>query len=535
MISSSPTSNEKKHLPYLWLALLLSAGLKVILLAVDAIPFNADEAIVALMARHINQGSFPAFFYGQAYMGSLDAWLVALGFRLFGEQIWVIRLVQILLHLGYLATTWLLVRRFFADAKMAVFTVLVMSIPPVLITTYTTATLGGYGETLLLGNVILYFGYEVTFGAWGGKWWAWVVLGLAGGLAFWTLGMAGIYLLTVGVLGLWKFRVKTIPFYFLAGLGFLIGSLPWWMENITNDWAALQVLTASSALNPIPTTPAGRFLGLLLLGVPAVIGARYPWMPAYSPWFVGLPLLLVVLAAALSVVAVNRRKLLQSAPGGWLTVGLMTLIFFGVFVGTRFGVDSTGRYLLPLYLPLAISLGVLIWVVWQRKPAAAIGLLAAILLINGFENARAATLPDKITTQFDPITRFDNQHDEALIAFLREQGELRGYTTSRVAFRLAFLTDEELIFAPRLPYKADLSYSPNDNRYPAYDALAAESQKAAYITSVHPELDAVLRQQFTALGVTYQEQQIGEFHIFYDFSRVVRPDELEILNIAEDL
>ena len=54
-----------------------SIALKVVLLALDAAPFNADEAVVALMARHILQGERPWFFYGQAYMGSLDAYLVA--------------------------------------------------------------------------------------------------------------------------------------------------------------------------------------------------------------------------------------------------------------------------------------------------------------------------------------------------------------------------------------------------------------------------------------------------------------------------
>jgi hypothetical protein len=37
------------------------------------LPFNSDEAIVGLMARHMLQGERPLFFYGQAYLGSLDA------------------------------------------------------------------------------------------------------------------------------------------------------------------------------------------------------------------------------------------------------------------------------------------------------------------------------------------------------------------------------------------------------------------------------------------------------------------------------
>ena len=68
-------------------------------LIAGVVPFNADEAVVGLMARHILQGERPIFFYGQAYMGSLDAFLIALGFSLFGEQVWVIRMIQTLLYL----------------------------------------------------------------------------------------------------------------------------------------------------------------------------------------------------------------------------------------------------------------------------------------------------------------------------------------------------------------------------------------------------------------------------------------------------
>ena len=60
----------------------------------NVVPFNSDEAVVALMARHILQGERPIFFYGQAYMGSADAYLVATGFWVFGEQVWVIRLIE---------------------------------------------------------------------------------------------------------------------------------------------------------------------------------------------------------------------------------------------------------------------------------------------------------------------------------------------------------------------------------------------------------------------------------------------------------
>jgi len=64
--------------------ILVAGAIKILISPVDITPFNADEAIVALMARHINQGNIPVFFYGQAYMGSLDPMLVAIGlFALF--------------------------------------------------------------------------------------------------------------------------------------------------------------------------------------------------------------------------------------------------------------------------------------------------------------------------------------------------------------------------------------------------------------------------------------------------------------------
>src|SRR5512135_3039022 len=85
---------------------------KLGLLAINAVPFNGDEAIVALMARHILHGERPVFFYGQAYLGATDAWLVALSFSIFGENVLAIRIVQIVLFAGVVFTTYLLAKRY---------------------------------------------------------------------------------------------------------------------------------------------------------------------------------------------------------------------------------------------------------------------------------------------------------------------------------------------------------------------------------------------------------------------------------------
>ena len=49
---------------------------------------NGDEALVGIQAQHILRGERPTYFYGQVYMGSLEAYLIALLFALFGSSAW---------------------------------------------------------------------------------------------------------------------------------------------------------------------------------------------------------------------------------------------------------------------------------------------------------------------------------------------------------------------------------------------------------------------------------------------------------------
>ena len=55
---------------------------------------DADEAIVGLMGRHVLRGEFPVFYYGQSYMGGLEAHLAALAFALGGASPLILKLVR---------------------------------------------------------------------------------------------------------------------------------------------------------------------------------------------------------------------------------------------------------------------------------------------------------------------------------------------------------------------------------------------------------------------------------------------------------
>jgi predicted membrane-bound mannosyltransferase len=65
--------------------ILFAILLRLILIGVGWPPTDSDESTIGLMALHIAyHGEAPIFFYGQGYMGTLEAYLPALLFYLFG-------------------------------------------------------------------------------------------------------------------------------------------------------------------------------------------------------------------------------------------------------------------------------------------------------------------------------------------------------------------------------------------------------------------------------------------------------------------
>jgi len=503
-------------------------ALKVALLAADAVPFNSDEAIVALMARHILQGELPAFFYGQAYMGSLDAFLIAGACTLMGESVLAVRVVQVVLFLAVLLTGYAVALRLTGSQRVALLTALLFAFPPVLLTLYTTATLGGYGEAMLVGNLLLWWGHRLGYEDIHRKrlWLAW---GLVAGLGFWAFGLTLVYLVPVVLWLAWRLRKAVLQssgaVTLLAALGFALGSLPWWLGNQSRVGVALAELSGDAVKS---TATAGSLFGnvgmrvfnFIVLGLPALFGLRFPWSIEGPPLWLAAPTLALYLGALIFPKAASFRK------DGILLWGVCAPLFLG-FVLTPFGGDPSGRYFLPLYLPLFIFTAQALAALRERIGRWAWALLGIVLIFNLVGTVQAALKnPPGITTQFEEITQVDHRYDAELIRFLRERGQTRGYGNYWVAYPIAFLSNEEIILAPHLPYKADLRYTYRDDRYPPYTQAVEQAANVVYVTTNHPKLDALLRQGFARLGVTYRETQIGSYHVFHDLSRRVSPPDV---------
>lgn len=536
--------SQHRQKALLLVALLVAAFLKGWLVFRSVLPFNSDEAVVALMARHILGGAKPIFFYGQAYMGSLDAWLAAAGFLIFGEQVWVIRLIQGGLYLGVLISTYKLGEVAFDSKQVGLVAVWFLVVPNVIVTLYTTVSLGGYGEGLLIGNLILITGLKITkdlqtkrpVGAW--RWLSW---GILAGLGLWVIGFTLIYSLPMWffiLFSIWRYvlgpRGSDVAHQSWKSLGYMVlggilGAVPWWVYGIENGLGQLLGELSGSAV-AVETTPwlmrvGQHFVSLGLFGSTAIFGLR----PSWEIRWLALPLMPVALtfwSGVLAYIFFRFKKGWNESQGARVLVGMMLVLAAG-FVFTSFGVDPSGRYFVPLVIPMALFASEMLISLSVRHGRWVFWMVPLILVFNFWGICQAAQrFPPGITTQFDPIAQVDHRDRDELIQFLRDQGETRGYTNYWVAYPLAFLTQEELIFIPRLPYHEDFRYTPRDDRYEPYGAAVEQSEKVAYITTLHPALDDYLRDAFTRERVTWEERQFGDYRVFYDLSRIIRPEEV---------
>lgn len=516
------------------MVILIAIALKIVLLALDSFPFNADEAIVGLMARHILDGRWPVFFYGQAYMGSFDASLVALGFVIFGQKVIVIRVVQILLYIGTVLTTMYLAKKILGASEGVLFAGLLMAIPTVNVTLYTTISLGGYGEALLIGNLLIMLALRIAKTE--GEMWPYVAWGFLAGFGFWVFGLTLVYTIPTAGLILWSMRgldhrrdmQKKILGLISAAV---IGVSPWLVWGLSQGQGnLLQELAGSAIAGASPTDPltaiGSRITNLLLFGSTVSLGFRPPWEIRW----LSLPLMPIALVLWLIIIGHGILNLQRPGPGRmgrYVMIGLVITLILG-FILTPFGADPSGRYFLPLAVPIALIVtDFLLDLRGRYRRWLRMLVLIGLLGFNLWGTVESAfQKPPGITTQFNATTQIDHSQDHALVAFLTDQGERRGYSNYWVSYPLAFLSNEELIFVPYLPYHLDFRYTRRDSRYGPYEDQVALSDRVAYITTHHPELDDHIRSSLKGLNVHWQEAKIGDYQIFYRLSKVVTPTDL---------
>src|SRR5215469_18513796 len=137
------------------IAIALATGIRVAVISLGWQTTNSDEGTMGLMALHIAyHGEFPVFFYGQYYMGALEAYIGALLFHLLGPSLFSLRLGLVFLFDLFLLIMYLLTRLLYTK-RLAFATIFLLCFGSTETFTRQIKAVGGALETMLFGSLML--------------------------------------------------------------------------------------------------------------------------------------------------------------------------------------------------------------------------------------------------------------------------------------------------------------------------------------------------------------------------------------------
>ncbi len=137
------------------IAIALATGIRVAVISLGWQTTNSDEDTMGLMALHIAyRGELPVFFYGQNYMGALEAYIGALLFHLLGPSLFSLRLGLVFLFDLFLLVMYLLARLLYTK-RLALATIFLLCFGSTENFTRQIKAVGGALETILFSSLML--------------------------------------------------------------------------------------------------------------------------------------------------------------------------------------------------------------------------------------------------------------------------------------------------------------------------------------------------------------------------------------------
>jgi hypothetical protein len=482
-------------------AVLLATALRLYFVLTPHGILDADEAIVGLMGRHILRGEFPTFYYGQRYMGALEPNLAALGFAVAGASPITLKLVCLVTSLLLVGLTMELARRALGLGP-AIVAGLLMAVPPLFMTVWSVKARGGFIETLVLGTVVLLLAQRMVEADGTRRLRVALVLGLVGGLAWWTCQLIVSYLAAAVVLIVrgagWRAGLRALP---IAATTFLLGSLPLWLADWLGELGAKPVWDAAP-----PVTAAAQLVNTLTIGLPALLGPGSFWPSAPAIEALTAPLLAIYALAWLSLGWTRVRARRRGTPEGARETGatLDAIVTLPALTILACGLSSSGasvsepRYLLPAAAAMPLVLAAWLSGLWRlgwRGTAAA--LVVALLGMNIAGHFLAPwTWAPVAPASLDEVAAFFEARRIPVVA-----------TSYWVGPRLSFESGERVI---------GVSMRNAPERHPPYSALARRADRFAYAFLRGTDDIGVVATKLGDLGVQYARTPVGGMVVFHD-------------------
>lgn len=491
--------------------------MRVVRFAIDG-----DEAIVGLMGKHILEGKgVPVFYYGQHYMGSLEAILASMSFLLFGMSPFTLQLVPLTWSIAMVPLVYL-VGRSLMTRRVGLVAAILMALPPPALIVWSSKARGGFIEIVFLGTLALYLAmlwfrdtkgsarYPAAVGFVVGVGW-WVNNQIAYAMA--AIGVYAVcYLIFAPLFAVASGRKDTgalrrlVVSGAMGALFFFIGSSPYWMYNIQRGFPSAGMFSLSNY-----EVFRQHLDGLRFTALPMLIGAKRFWQKSYA--FPGarelawglyiLPIVGVCLIRWRQWLRLLLGKIDHRHPVELFVVFCVTACF--IFALSSYGwLVQAPRYLLPLYPALFLLLGVAAEYISRLSSSLSNIFVGALVCFH----LAAAYIPERAIAG-EPVVfagqRVERDH-QPLIEALGRLGIKRVRTNYWIGYRLAFETGEEVTFS--------MLAEPDQVRIPDYER-SDEDRGSLPLVLVESEA-SIVRPALRKLGYSFTEERAGGYFIFFN-------------------
>jgi 4-amino-4-deoxy-L-arabinose transferase-like glycosyltransferase len=265
-------------------AILAGLALRAWMLSSSLGTLDADEAVWGLMARHVLDGELSTFYWGQPYGGTLEVFLTAQLFAVFGSSTLALKLVPAALFAVAAVLVWRVGRRTVGEPAAAVAAVLFWIWPSYLVWKSMRAH-GYYGSALVLALLALLLVLRLrerpsrSDAA---------ALGLVLGLGWWQTPQ---FALVAGPAVVWLVVVRrhSLPRFWPALPAAVLGALPWLVANVRHDWYSFDYAPGGG-------TYVSRLRGFFTATLPMALDLRVPFS---LDWALGAAVSGLLLVAAL--------------------------------------------------------------------------------------------------------------------------------------------------------------------------------------------------------------------------------------------
>jgi hypothetical protein len=486
---------RKLSLPPGWKRDAAALGIIVVLSTIVHVPFlahsfglmDSDEAITALMGKHIAEGQQPPlYFYGAFFQGSFPQHWMAVFFKLFGYSIFLAKLSAYLAFVLFLGIQFFLLKKAFSFGFACV-AGLFYVLPWQELVSASLDIASGFPVVLLLGSLALTLTAGLVFDD---KSERLAALGFVLGLSFWSHQISIIYCAAVAPFLAFKFRFR-IKKYLELAVYFLIGCFPLLLNEFARGFPIVRVffLGQSGSFDSHRLRHARKFLAALISSGP----------PAASLIYLG-----VMAAGFFTVVLLAVRR---KTPRVSLLFPVYFLAFMAIYLLSEASGTYVLRYLYILYIVMPVLLGApFLWLKPKARYSAAAAVIALVFALSQAGASRA---------YYEDVRGSHDMRSRTVTA-MAETGEKFWIGDFWTSYLLTSLSGEKLIVASkdvRRYYSYELRYWSEGGNNWVIDQRRAETELYA----------SVIADTANRVGVTYERQDVGRYALIYRLSQDVFP------------